>query len=125
MPYKFKWRGDRGAYYVSYKHIPGKWFSTGCATRRCRVLVRRRADAFQRREQRAKADANYPSSRTTSSGPEDPHGHRRRNEGAQARYEPTHYSAQSKARLNYILPKNVWHLLDSITDVAIEDWLLS
>lgn len=123
MPYKFKWRGDRGAYYVSYKHIPGKWFSTGCATRDAAVLY---AEEQMRSSGVSKAKAMPTLSEFAHNffGPEDPHGHRRRNEARKLRYEPTHYSANQARLENYILPKFGRHLLDSITDVAIEDWLL-
>ena len=124
VPYKFKWRGDRGAYYVSYKHIPGKWFSTGCATKEAAVLY---ADE-QMRSTGVSKGKRMPTLGEFASGffwPGDPHGHKMRNIARKLYYEDTYYMTHQARLDNYILPMFGKHLLDSITDVAIEDWILS
>lgn len=123
-PYRFTYRKDKKCFYVTYRHIPGRWFSTGMATIEQAVLY---AEDELRRGGVGKI-STMPMLEVFTKGifsTDDPYGIRRRNQGRNLVYSDSYYRDHQSRLEHYILPTFGKHLLDSITDVAIEDWLLS
>lgn len=122
-PYRFTKRKSERYIYVTFRHIPGRWFSTGATTMPEAV---RYADAVIMRD--GLMETGKPETlRQFATGmfdKDDPRGFRRRNEARNRKYSDVYYK-QMKGRLdNWILPALGQYTLSSLNPVLIEDWFL-
>lgn len=123
-PYRFTYKKDKGVYYVTFRHIPGRWFSTRSAD--MPGAVRFAEDELRRggllNDTRIPTMSAFAKEIFTE---KDPYGVRRRSEARNQGYSEAYWDQHQGRVENHIIPQFGSHLIDSITDVAIEDWILS
>lgn len=120
--YRFRKPKALGKIQVQFRHKPGKWISTGTADMTEAVLW---AEDYIRRDlQITRTDVTLREFATGFYDKDDPQNFRRRNSQYNREFDETYYEKRQGYLRNYILPRFGDQVLDSITDVAIEDWFL-
>ncbi len=119
-PYTFINRSGRYIQ-VSFKHIPGRWFSTGTNDS---IEAVRFAESMLAQDKPSYSKTPTLQQFSTGFFSDDRYGYRNRNEKRNLKYEDRFYSAHQARLDGYIIPKFGSYLIDSISDVMIEDWLL-
>ena len=120
-PYRFIRRKAKKYIYVSFAHIPNRWFSTGSETMEGAIdFARAKMNEISQPKKaitlRQFADGFFT--------PSDPHGYRHRLERRDTFYQSSYYE-QHQGRLdNYILKAHGSYLLSALTDTLIEDFIL-
>jgi integrase len=121
--YRFRTNKQRnGTLQVMFRHIPGKWISTGTDDLAAAVLF---AEKF------IESEVSPPKNETLkqfASGfftEADPKGYRNRQEKRGKVYSSYFYKSQQALLDNYVIPRFGNYLLDAISDVMIEDWVLN
>lgn len=120
-PYRFIKRKSKKYYYVSFAHIPDRWFSTGSETLEGAILFAR---AKMEQSTKPKGEITLRQFADGFFTPADPHGYRHRLERRDTYYQMSYYE-QHQGRLdNHILKAHGSYLLSAITDTMIEDFIL-
>lgn len=120
-PYRFTKKASKPYYYVTFAHIPGRWFSTGSATLEGAIDFARRKMGVHDEERRE------PTLREFATGffsDADPHGYRHRLERRDTFYERSYYEQHTSRLERHILKAHGEYLLSSITEFEIEDFIL-
>lgn len=120
--YKFRKTKQSRYYQVMFKHIPGKWFSTASIDMAGAVLF---AENFLEKE--LQKPSREETLRTFSKDffkESDPKGFRNRQARRGKTYSDYFFKSQQALLENYIIPRFGDYLLNSITDVMIEDWII-
>ncbi|MGB4405577.1 MAG: tyrosine-type recombinase/integrase [Sphaerochaeta sp.] len=119
-PYRFAHRKGRKIQ-VLFRHIPGKWLSTG-TNRMVEAIKFAEAELVSTKITTGK----IPTIREFSRGlfTEDRYGHKRRNERRNLIFKDIYYKAHQGRMDNYIIPMFGDYLINSLTDIMIEDWFL-
>jgi len=126
MKSKYRFRHPKGrVIQVSFAHLPGKWFSTGTHDMTHAVLwaENKMEQDLKRKSVKSKITLNEFASEFFTG--KDPHGFRLRNEKRNRIYSYEYYFTHQARLINYILPKFGDYLMDAISDIMIEDWLLT
>ncbi len=118
--YRFTRRKGRNIE-VLFRHMPGKWISTGTEDMTEAVLF---AESMMNQFTPTKDNVTLAEFAKDFFGPEDPHGYRHRNERRNVFYGDAYYSGHQSRLDNYILPKHGKFLLTSLRDVMIENFIL-
>jgi len=105
-----------------FRHIPGKWISTGTedtieAIRFAEGELSKTLPIYHKIPTLEEFSSKFFS--------EDRYGYRNRNEKRNLHYENKFYTSHQARLDTYIIPEFGAYLIDSITDVIIEDWLLN
>ena len=123
-PYRFTFRKDKGVYYVTFRHIPGRWFTTKSPDMTGAVKF---AEDEMRRGGLLK-NTRIPTLREFTQEiftEKDPYGIRKRAALRNHKYSAAYWEQNQGRVKNHIEPAFGSHLIDAITDIAIEDWFLS
>lgn len=121
--YRFRKPKAYGKYQVMFRHIPGKWMSTGTDNYAEAVLW---AEAFLKRDLQVNdTEVTLRQFAKNFFTPKDPYNIRQRNNQHGRVYDETYYENRQSRLKNYILPRFGDQLVDTITDVTIEDWFLN
>lgn len=122
VPYRFIKRKDRKFIQVSFAHIPGRWFSTKTDDMQQAILWA---------QAKLKQDIPSVDGKTTLAefatgffDKEDPLGFRHRQERRGYNHDDMYYERKAGYLRNYILPAHGGYLINAITDVLIEDFIL-
>ena len=121
--YRFRKPKALGKIQVQFKHKPGKWISTGTDDMTVAVLW---AEEYIKRDlqiTRKAVTLRQFAQHFYEKG--DPLGVRQRNLLYNKDYDDAYYDKRQGFIRNYILPRFGDQVIDSITDVAIEDWFLT
>ena len=120
-PYRFRKPKQLGKYQVQFDFRPGKWISTGTDDMSLAVLWAE--DYIDRNLQRPDKEVTL---RDFAAGffTEDRYHTRERDRKFGHEYKPAHYQKKDGHLRNYILPAFGDWLIDSISDVAVENFLL-
>jgi len=119
--YRFRKNGNRFIQ-VQFRHLPGKWMSTGTNDRDEAV---RFAERFLSNTGCTPAKSmTFREFATGFFSPEDPRGYRHWNLKHGKKYQDDHYVQQQAFLDNYLIPKFGDYLIDSITDVMIDDFIV-
>lgn len=122
-PYRFNRRKDKNnVYYVTFAHIPGRWFSTGASDMPQAVLWAERKLRSDR--QKGSSDRRPITLREFASDffkPSDPQGIRRRDFVQGKKYGASYYQQKQKLLENHILPIHGDYCLISINRDMVED----
>ena len=121
-PYRFRKPKQLGKYQVMFDMMPGKWISTGTDDEVERVIF-----AEKYLQKAIQTSDKQITLREFSKGffDEDRYGTRDRDIQYGHRYDDQYYQKHDGHMRNYILPRFGDWLIDSITDVAIEDFFLN
>ncbi|MFA6934677.1 MAG: site-specific integrase [Sphaerochaetaceae bacterium] len=121
-PYRLRKPKQLGKYQVCFRHMPGKWMSTGTDDITQAVFWA---------ESKLKEDGIISNKDVTLKAfaekiftPEDPCRIRDRDKRYGREYQDDYYYKKQKLVDNYIIPRFGRNLIKTITDVAIEDWFL-
>lgn len=120
-PYRFTKKKSKPYYYVTFAHIPNRWFSTGSTTLEGAIDFARSRMEEQTTRKRMITLNEFARDFFTDS---DPHGYRHRLERRDTFYEPSYYEQHTSRLRKHILKAHGAYLLDSITDNMIEDLIL-
>jgi len=126
MKSRYRFRHPKGRIIqATFAHLPGKWFSTGTHDMKEAVLwaENKMEQDLKRKTVKSKITLNEFASEFFTE--KDPHKYRLRNEKRNRKYSDDYYFGHQGRLNNYILPQFGQYLLDSISDVMIEDWLLT
>lgn len=123
-PYRFNFRKDKGVFYVTFRHIPGRWFST--KSQDMTGAVKFAEDEMRKggllKDTRVPTLKDFTCEIFTE---KDPYGIRRRADLRNHKYSSSYWEQHQGRVKNHINPEFGNYLLDAITDIAIEDWFLS
>lgn len=120
-PYRFTKRKSKPYYYVTFAHIPNRWFSTGSETMEGAIDFARAKMEEHGGKRRMITLNEFAKDFFTEA---DPHGYRHRLERRDTFYDITYYE-QHHSRLNkHILKAHGAFLLDAIDENMIEDLIL-
>lgn len=120
-PYRFTKKASKPYYYVTFAHIPNRWFSTGSATLEGAIDFARAKMGETGAEKKELTLSEFAKGFFTSS---DPHGYRHRLERRDTFYEQSYYDGHESRLNKHILKAHGGYLISSITEYMIEDFIL-
>lgn len=119
--YRFTKRKSKPYYYVTFAHIPDRWFSTGATTMEGAIDFARK---FMEKGNAKDTEITLREFAHDFFTESDPHGYRHRLLRRDTLYQPSYFE-QHQGRLdNHILPAHGNYLLSSLTETLIEDFIL-
>lgn len=106
---------------VTFRHIPGRWFTTGTDK-----MVEAIKFAESKLHETQTNRGRIPTIREFAQGffIDDRYGYRVRNEKRNLMYKEDFYRSHEGRLNNYVIPAFGDYLLNSISDVMVEDWFL-
>lgn len=119
--YRFTKKKSKPYYYVTFAHVPNRWFSTHSKTLEGAIAF---AKTFMERQKNIEREITLRDFADGFFTASDPRGYRHRLERRDTHYQP-HFFRQMQGILdNYILKENGSFLLSAIDETLIEDHLL-
>jgi len=119
--YRFRRNKQRNTIQVMFRHIPGKWVSTGTDDMSEAVLFAEKRITDDLTPAKQETLRQFAQGFFTAA---DPKGYRNRQFKRGKDYNDYYYKKQQALLDNFILPRFGDYLIDSISDVMIEDFII-